>query len=774
MKKSHYLFLIFVELLSFIMILDIFPPNNLAPLDILEEKPMKQEAQIPFLSGGRVWSVNGKAICTENFDQENLQICPDGAGGAIVVWQDNRSGSNWDIYAQRISPSGELLWQNNGTLVCNASNDQEEPQICSDGAGGAIVVWQDNRSSSDWDVYAQRINTNGEVQWSGNGTVICNASDQQEHVRIVSDAYNGLIITWQDSRSGITNYNIYAQRINSTGIVKWNGNGTVICNETGHQGEPELCSDGAGGAIITWEDQRAVYSDIYAQLINSTGGVEWDGNGTVICDKIYSQQTPKICSDGVGGAIITWKDKRKGLSADFDKYAERINNLGAGTWNSSSGIVVCYGNSDQLSPEICGDGAQGAFIVWIEEENLLAQRLNSAGNIQWSVNGISICAADLKQDSHHVISNELGGSIIAWRDYRYGNSYIFAQWIYSNGTIRWALDGIKATHTYYSQNEPSLCSDKAGGAIIAWKDAQGVSDHDIYAQRFESSLPNSNHPEDFETLLNGSETLNWTLYNVYGGGEYRILANDTTGNMYVWRDWASWVHSVALDVPINRSEVGTYIYTIEYTDDIGQMGTADSIIVSITITSTAPDNGEQDDGDPFVLIFWIIFFIALPTGISFFLFFAYKRYFKKPIPEESSLASPDISDSSFRDVEMQMLSPTAIPERKELDSGEEQVSIKLNGAEAKPKVEKAQVPKKGKASFEGKNVLTPEEFEELRKIESEIDIQETEFICVVHKGPIDTAIYLCPDCKTFYCFNCAKTLKEKGESCWACGSEIKL
>jgi hypothetical protein len=774
MKKSQYLFLIFVELLSFIIILNISLNKNLAPFDNLEEKPMKQKEQIPSLSGGRVWSINGKAICTENFNQENLHMCSDGAGGAIIVWQDNRSGSSWDIYAQRISPTGVTLWQNNGKLVCNASNNQENPQICFDGSGGAIIVWQDNRSGSDWDIYAQRININGELQWLGNGTVICNESDQQEHVRIVSDAYNGAIITWQDSRSGIANYNIYAQRINSTGIVKWNGNGTIICNETGHQGEPELCGVGAGGAIITWEDQRAVYSDIYAQLINSTGDVKWDGNGTVICDKIYSQQTPKICSDGVGGAIITWKDKRKGLSADFDIYAERISNLGAGTWNSSSGIVVCYGNSDQLSPEICGDGAQGAFIVWTEDDDIRAQRLNSAGNIQWSLDGIPICTAVGIQDSHHVISDELGGSIIAWRDLRYSNAYIFAQRLHSNGTIRWANDGVKVTFTYYSQDESCLCSDKAGGAIIAWKDAQGVSNYDIYAQRIESSLPYSNHPDDIEIFLNGTETLNWTLYNIYGGGLYRVLANDTMGNMYVWRDWASWVHSVALNIPINKSEVGNYIYTIEYTDDIGQSGTADSIIVSIIITSTPSGNGEQGDMDPSVLIFWIIFFIALPTGISFFLYFAYKRYFKKPIPEESSLTSSDVRDSSFRDVEMQMLSPTAITEQKELDSVEEQVSINLNGAETKPKVEKAKVPKKSKASFEGKNILTPEEFEELRRTESEIDIQETEFICVVHKGPIDTAIYLCPDCKTFYCFNCAKALKEKGESCWACGSEIKL
>ena len=59
--------------------------------------------------------------------------------------------------------------------------------------------------------------------------------------------------------------------------------------------------------------------------------------------------------------------------------------------------------------------------------------------------------------------------------------------------------------------------------------------------------------------------------------------------------------------------------------------------------------------------------------------------------------------------------------------------------------------------------LTEIEKEEIEQTESELDIEKSEFICIVHKGTIDGAVYICPNCKTFYCVRCANALKEKGE-----------
>jgi len=142
-------------------------------------------------------------------------------------------------------------WIPNDTVICNATNDQEMLQICSDGSGGVINVWVDNRSGTDQDIYVQRINSTGDVQWTLNGEEVCTANFIQYDPQICSDGAGGAIIAWTDNRGGTGYSDIYAQRINSDGIVLWRNNGTVISNATDDQFYPAMCDDGNGGAIIS-------------------------------------------------------------------------------------------------------------------------------------------------------------------------------------------------------------------------------------------------------------------------------------------------------------------------------------------------------------------------------------------------------------------------------------------------------------------------------------------------------------------------------------------
>jgi len=71
-------------------------------------------------------------------------------------------------------------------------------------------------------------------------------------------------------------------------------------------------------------------------------------------------------------------------------------------------------------------------------------------------------------------------------------------------------------------------------------------------------------------------------------------------------------------------------------------------------------------------------------------------------------------------------------------------------------------------------VLTEEEKQELVKTEEEVNVERQKFICIVHKGPIVGATYICPSCQAFYCQKCALAIKEKGEKCWSCDHDFEL
>jgi hypothetical protein len=105
--------------------------------------------------GTPLWTTNG-IDCSPG---ENPRIVPDGVGGAVVAWTDDRHGSE-DVFAQRVDPSGSLMWDSNGLLVCGEQSLQSDIEISPDGNGGFVVVWIDERNGNK-DVYAQRIDQNG-------------------------------------------------------------------------------------------------------------------------------------------------------------------------------------------------------------------------------------------------------------------------------------------------------------------------------------------------------------------------------------------------------------------------------------------------------------------------------------------------------------------------------------------------------------------------------------------------------------------------------------
>ncbi len=439
------------------------------------------------------WSWNpavNNAICTATENQNYTQICCDGSGGAIITWRDERSGTDKDIYAQRISGAGVVQWTANGNAICTATENQENPKLFIDGSGGAIITWSDNRSGTNWDIYTQRISDAGVVQWTVNGNAICTASGDQHKPQICSDGSVGAIIVWHDWRLG-TNTDIYAQRISGAGVVQWPANGNAICTASEGQYYHQISSDGSGGAIITWQDKRSGSNlDIYAQRNNVTGDVLWTANGNAICTASGEQGVPKICSDGSSGAIITWLDPR--LGAGLDIYAQRISGTGMTQW-TANGVAICTASGGQQQTQICNDGSGGAIITWSDRRSgtnwdIYAQRISGTGVVLWTADGNAICTASGDQGFVQICSDGSGGAIISWKDGRSGsNSDIYAQRISGAGIVQWTANGVAISTVSGDQEHPQISSDGSGGAIITWWDKRSGSNLDIYTSKVNSS-----------------------------------------------------------------------------------------------------------------------------------------------------------------------------------------------------------------------------------------------------------------------------------------------
>jgi len=437
------------------------------------------------------WQADGNEICVEQNLQTQPVAIPDGAGGAIIVWIDNRTcGCSWDIYAQRIDASGNALWTPGGVVVCAANDNQEGISLISDGAGGAVLTWVDLRSGVH-DIYAQHVSSTGASLWTIDGVPVCTAAQNQYAPDVCADGAGGCYVTWSDRRTG-GDYDIYAQRLGASGSPVWLSNGVPLCVRINTQISPQIVSSLGGSALVAWEDGRpnvtSEVHDIYAQRVDASGIAQWTTNGVPLCTASNKQEYPVSVGDGDGGAIVAWSDWRDGLNGP-DIYAQRVDASGGVQW-ATNGVPICATSSIQKYPAIAGDDADGAIIVWEDARDgarIRAQRVDPIGTALWALNGIVLAETAGAQHAPDIAVDGMGGAIVTWTDWSDGWSYsstnIFAQRLDALGNRQWGTSGAAVCDFDSTQDASAIVPNGDGGAIVAWFDRRNDGLDDIYALR---------------------------------------------------------------------------------------------------------------------------------------------------------------------------------------------------------------------------------------------------------------------------------------------------
>lgn len=179
-------------------------------------------AQKLSINGSKLWE-DGIIIYTRTFPYHSYlpTIVPDGLGGAIINWLDTRNHFlKWDLYAQRLNASGELLWNPNGVLIFSnggSDNEKDPPDVATTWnhnmirtSDGAIATCYKNLGG---DVCVAKVTLEGEVPWGEGGFNISNnPSSNQVNPLIVPDGADGACILWEDYRVGNVT-DIYGNRI---------------------------------------------------------------------------------------------------------------------------------------------------------------------------------------------------------------------------------------------------------------------------------------------------------------------------------------------------------------------------------------------------------------------------------------------------------------------------------------------------------------------------------------------------------------------------------
>ncbi|MBT3216998.1 MAG: T9SS type A sorting domain-containing protein [Candidatus Marinimicrobia bacterium] len=480
---------------------------------------------IVFLFGQTdAWQANGVAIRQGVHIEWQKTTCPGSVGSAIMIWSDTRNG-NRDVFAQKVSFTGDVFWGTGGVPVTELPGRQEDPVAIEDNAGGAFIAWVDYRFDKEGDIYLQHINSDGNSVLDNLGIAICNVAGKQGSINMCTDSSGGVFITWQDGRNGLDE-DIYGTHVDYNNNVGHPGIGVAIIEASGTQGPKSIEYAGDGDAFVVWSDARisAENLDIYAQRIHQDLSLQFDVGGLPIANTMELETRPKVTfmsgvkscvvwqqgsgitevvyqvvdtsglvlsnekpltkdpaskagprvKRGTGGTVFaSWEDYRFD-STDPTYFIQKISNDGSILWDSA-GVPLDSIYNTQDGARFSGDENGGVVFVWergtFPDKDIVAQHFDSFGNRILPDSGLAISNANGNQDSPIITSDEVVGQFVIFSDVSGGSIDLKTQLIDDMNTIGFSENGITVIEGLDGDiNYVRAETMENGQVVLAWED----------------------------------------------------------------------------------------------------------------------------------------------------------------------------------------------------------------------------------------------------------------------------------------------------------------
>ena len=234
-------------------------------------------------------------------------VAPGSNGEAVFVWSDTRYGMR-NIFAHKIDQNGQLLWGEQGAVVTDLPGRQEDPVAITDGSGGVFIAWVDYRFDEQGDIFIQHLNSDGETLMDDNGIALAQVEGKQITINMCTDSLGGVFVTWQDKRSGIDD-DIYGTHVTAEHEIVSPGSGVPIVVEGGNQNAKTIEYAGGSEAFIAWADFReGANADVYGQRLNTQMEVLFQENGIPIAATDEQELKPRATFVQGNTSFITWKE----------------------------------------------------------------------------------------------------------------------------------------------------------------------------------------------------------------------------------------------------------------------------------------------------------------------------------------------------------------------------------------------------------------------------------------------------------------------------------
>ncbi len=245
-------------------------------------------------------------------------------------------------------------------------------------------------------------------------------------------------------------------------------------NNGSDQVQPKLAPFGIYGGYVSWFDANPatpppVGYDVIYQRLNEQGDQKFPQGGHIVADLSNSStEDYGLDVDSQGNALLAFLDTREGSNQQIT--AAKMSPGAQPLWGPL-GVQLTSDSNSHAAPKIAATSDGGIVVAWTSNSNVVAQKLNAAGQPQWGAgvvfteSGYNYLLADL-----HAADN--GSVIISWvREKGFGsNATLVANKISTSGTLLWGSKSLSIFTAGSLQfgNFPYFLPDGSGGAVFAW------------------------------------------------------------------------------------------------------------------------------------------------------------------------------------------------------------------------------------------------------------------------------------------------------------------
>jgi hypothetical protein len=197
--------------------------------------------------------------------------------------------------------------------VSTAPENQSEPSVASDTKNRFIVTWMDHRLQSRVNIYAQRIDANGNKV--GSEIAVSNIDIFQFYPVVATYPNDDFIVGWSDRRNSAAD--VFAQRFDQNATPL--GSEMSATLSQADKSNAVIAVNSSSYAFIAWMDWTTG-GDIYGQWFDP-GGNQF-GPEIIITSATNQQREPAIAEDPKGDIAVAWLDLRSGTTMEV--YARQL------------------------------------------------------------------------------------------------------------------------------------------------------------------------------------------------------------------------------------------------------------------------------------------------------------------------------------------------------------------------------------------------------------------------------------------------------------------